>query len=343
MHQQDYLISSKKYPAYFDTDFSYLEKLVLKQNAIIITDENVAPNHTNKLIGWKSIVVRAGEEHKQQATIDYIIKELITLKADRDTFIIGVGGGVVTDMAGYAASVYMRGVKFAFVPTTILAMADAAIGGKNGIDVGLYKNLVGTINQPQFLLFDYSFLQTLSHEQFVNGFAEIIKHACIKDDHLFTFLEENTLSFFKSDTQKIDKLIKQNVTIKYNVVANDEFEKGDRKLLNFGHTIGHAIENIYSLPHGHAVSIGMAAACIISEKINNFSPAETEQIISLLKKYHLPVTINFDKEKVWEILILDKKKSGNYINFVLLNKIGNAVVKAVPLDQLREIFNNIQL
>ncbi len=137
------------------------------------------------LNGWQTIVIKAGEEHKQQSTVDYIIQQLIEKEADRNTFIVGVGGGVVTDITGYAASVYMRGLKFGFVPTTILAMVDASIGGKNGVDVGVYKNLVGLIKQPEFLLFDYSLLETLPGEQWVNGFAEVIKHACIKDAGCF--------------------------------------------------------------------------------------------------------------------------------------------------------------
>jgi 3-dehydroquinate synthase len=149
-----------------------------------------------------------------------------------------VGGGVVTDITGYAASVYMRGLKFGFVPTSVLAMVDASIGGKNGVDVGIYKNLVGLIKQPDFLLYDYSLLQTLPNDQWVNGFAEIIKHACIKDQQLFSMLENETLESFQSDKNKLAALIEKNVQIKTEVVLKDEFENGDRRLLNFGHTLG---------------------------------------------------------------------------------------------------------
>src|SRR6185436_3555966 len=175
MHQENYLVSSKKVTCYFDADFSCLEKLVSKQSTVLVTDEHVLFRHAKKFEGWKTISIRPGEEYKQQTTADYLIKQLIKLKADRETFIIGIGGGVVTDIAGYVASIYMRGVKFGFIPTTILAMVDASLGGKNGIDVGLHKNLVGTINQPEFLLYDYSFLSTLPADQWVNGFAEVIK------------------------------------------------------------------------------------------------------------------------------------------------------------------------
>jgi 3-dehydroquinate synthase len=342
MHQEDYLVSSKKVSCYFDTDFSYLENLVSKNNAVLITDEHVLAQHSAKFDGWKTISIKAGEQYKQQSTADALIKKLIDHKADRATFIIGIGGGVVTDITGYVASVYMRGIKFGFIPTTILAMVDAALGGKNGVDVGLYKNLVGTITQPEFLLYDYSFLTTLPHDQWVNGFAEIIKHACIKDEMLFSYLENNSLDFFTSSIEKNDLLIKKNVEIKYSLVTNDELETGDRKLLNFGHTLGHAIENIYTLPHGYAVSIGISAACIISEQLNNFSSSEKERVIFLLQKYHLPVTINFNKEKIWELLLLDKKKYGDTLNFILLDKIGQATIKPVPLAQLSQIINDMQ-
>lgn len=340
MHQENYFFSSQKFSCYFNTDFSYLEKLVSKEDTVIITDENIVASHANKFNGWKIIVIKPGEQNKQQATIDYIINELINIKADRGTFIVGVGGGVVTDVAGFVASIYMRGVKFAFVPTTILAMVDASIGGKNGIDVGIYKNLVGAVKQPEFLLFDYSFLETLPQDQWINGFAEIIKHACIKDENLFACLENNPLDFFQSSIESIHELVKKNVDIKCNIVSNDEFETGERKLLNFGHTLGHAIENIYELPHGSAISIGMVAACNISAEINNFPTTDIARVTRLLRAYHLPVELHYNDDRVWEVLLMDKKRSGNTMNFVLLNKIGEAIVTPIPLTKLRQLVKN---
>jgi 3-dehydroquinate synthase len=333
--------SEKKVTYYFDADFSFLEQLVSKEKTIIITDENVFKLQQSKFDGWRTIVIRAGEEYKQQSTVDFIISRLIEMKADRKTFIIGVGGGVVTDITGYAASVYMRGLKFAFVPTTILAMVDAAIGGKNGVDVGLYKNLVGLIKQPEFLLFDYTLLQTLPSEQWINGFAEVIKHACIKDALLFATLEKFTLHDFTADQTLIAELIERNVKIKTTVVVNDEFEQGDRKLLNFGHTIGHAIENMHQLLHGHAISIGMIAACNLSEQLNGFSFEEAKRIVQLLAKYHLPVDMEIEYEKVFEILKMDKKRNGDTMDFILLNKIGDAVIKPIQLEALQKHLKEI--
>jgi shikimate kinase / 3-dehydroquinate synthase len=324
---------------YFDADFSYLEKIVSKEKTVLITDENVFAAQQAKFEGWQTIVIKAGEQYKQQATVDGIIQQLIEKEADRNTFIVGVGGGVVTDVSGYAASVYMRGLKFGFVPTTILAMVDASIGGKNGVDVGAYKNLVGLIKQPEFLLFDYSLLQTLPTAEWINGFAEVIKHACIKDANLFSLLEKNSIENFQSDAALLAALIEKNVQIKTTVVVADEFEKGDRKLLNFGHTLGHAVENIYQLPHGHAVSVGMVAACTISVAINNFDPAEKEKVKQLIEQYQLTSSISFDKESIWNLLKMDKKRVSSEMNFILLNKIGEGIIKPIPMQQLENLIS----
>lgn len=335
----EHQFSEKKVAYYFDADFQHLEQIVDKDHTILITDENVYACQREKFNGWKTIVIKAGEEFKQQAAVDKIFEQLIAFEADRKTFIVGVGGGVVTDITGYAAGVYMRGVRFGFVPTSILAMVDAAIGGKNGVDVGVYKNLAGLIRQPEFLLFDYSLLHSLPAAHWVNGFAEIIKHACIKDASLFEQLENETLESFQEDHKKLAGLIERNVQIKTDVVLKDEFEMGDRKLLNFGHTLGHAIENHYQLLHGHAISIGMVAACAISFAINDFSFGERDRVTRLIEKYHLPAYLQFDRDKVWEILKMDKKRTGNEMNFVLLNKIGEAIIRPIAFSKLKELIN----
>lgn len=324
---------------YFDTSFAYLEQIVDRDKTFIITDTNVFESNQQLFEGWQTIILPAGEAHKQQATVNFIIDELITRNADRTSFIVGVGGGVVTDITGFAASIYLRGVKFAFVPTTILSMVDAAIGGKNGVDVGIYKNLVGLIKQPEFLLFDYSLLKTLPHAEWINGFAEVIKHACIKDAALFALLEQESIESFQADKSKLADLIERNVQIKTTVIVNDEFEKGDRKLLNFGHTLGHAIENLYLLPHGHAVSIGMIVACTISESTNNFSVSATNKIKALLKKYHLPTQYLYDKQKIWAMLKMDKKRVSNSMNFILLNSIGEAIIQPIDMKELENLIH----
>jgi len=334
-----YRFSGKTTTYYFDVELAYLEKLVDKAQAVILTDDNVFRSHQKKFKGWNTIVIQAGEAFKVQDTVNSVIGQLIAMGADRKTFLIGIGGGVVTDIAGYVAAVYMRGISFGFLPTSILAMVDASIGGKNGIDVGLYKNLVGTIRQPEFLLYDFSLLKSLPDEEWVNGFAEIIKHAAIKDVALFRELEKNKLSVYKKDKAALAKLIRRNVVIKSDVVEKDEFEHGDRRMLNFGHTLGHAIENLYELSHGQAISIGMAVAGLISEEYTNFS--DTDRLTDALKRYGLPTQMDFDAKEVMNLLRMDKKKVRDSMNYVLLNKIGQAVVKPIPIVQLDKLLQSI--
>src|SRR6266536_1619405 len=199
MKKLTYKFSNSSADYYLAYGISHLKKIVDQKKSIVITDENVFNNHGKRFKNWNVIILKPGEEYKIQSTVDSIIEQLIKMEADRKTTLIGVGGGVVTDITGYAASVYMRGIKFGFIPTTILAMVDASIGGKNGIDVGVYKNMVGTINQPSFILHDLIFLNTLPDTEWQNGFAEIIKHACIKDAAMFKELEANSLKQYQSN------------------------------------------------------------------------------------------------------------------------------------------------
>ncbi|MCE2844868.1 MAG: 3-dehydroquinate synthase [Sediminibacterium sp.] len=318
-----------------DGSFTAIDKLVDKTQAIYITDENIYALHQKKFKGKKTIVIPAGEEHKQQATVDFIIEALLNFGANRQAVLIGVGGGVVTDMVGYVAGVYMRGVAVGFVPTTILAMVDASIGGKNGIDIGLYKNMVGLIRQPQFLVYDLDFLKSLPPHQWENGFAEIIKHAAIKDAKMMKELSVNNVSFYQKNKKALASLIERNVQIKVNVVQKDEFEKGDRKLLNFGHTIGHAIENQHVLLHGHAISIGMVYAAKISQVLTGFS--ETNILVETLKKYGLPTAMHFDIQEAMQVMQKDKKKASAGMQYVVLQKIGKAVSETIPMKSLEKL------
>ncbi len=341
MRKATYVFSQRKVVCIFDEIFDEVTVGCKKDQAVIITDDNVFNLHSSKMEGFRLIKIEAGEKFKRQFTVDRIIKELLEMEVDKQTLIIGIGGGVVTDIAGYVASIYKRGVRLALVPTTILSMVDAAIGGKNGVDVAVYKNMVGTVYQPELIFYDYRFLETLPVKEWVNGFAEIIKHACIKDEILFNTLEKYSLHEIQSDSTLISSLIEQNVNIKMDVVTKDEYEKADRKLLNFGHTIGHAIENLHQLSHGHAVSIGIVAACTLSEKVNGLHFNDARRVVELLAKYHLPVDIETDYNKVFEVLRMDKKREGDIMHFVLLNKIGQAEAKPVTMEYLKENLKNI--
>ena len=326
--------SSASVDVYFHGSFNLLSKLVDKKNAVIITDENIFSAHRSKFRNWNVITLKPGEAFKIQLTADAIIEQLIGFQADRSTTLIGVGGGVVTDLTGYVAAIYMRGIRCGFVPTSLLAMVDASIGGKNGVDVGDYKNLVGSICQPAFLLYDYSFLKTLPDIEWSNGFAEIIKHACILDQSSFKLLMQNDLQTIKKNKKLLASIIEKNVLLKSLLVKKDEFEKGDRKLLNFGHTLGHALETQYELTHGQAVALGMVFASWLSEQILGLK--KSIEIIQVLSKYKLPTIASFDAERVFNVLTMDKKRVSDKMNFVLLEKIGKGVVYPIKLDKLRK-------
>jgi 3-dehydroquinate synthase len=324
---------------YLAYGINHLKKITDPKATVLITDEHVFKAHAKRFKGWNTIVLKPGEEFKVQATVDAIIAKLLEMEADRKTTLVGVGGGVITDLTGYVASVFMRGLRFGFIPTSILALVDASIGGKNGIDVGMYKNMVGVIRQPSFILHDMVFLNSLPQTQWENGFAEIIKHACIKDAGLFASLETNTLKTYMGRQKAICELVQHNAILKTKVVQRDEFEKGERRLLNFGHTLGHALETQYELLHGQAISIGMAYACHISEQLAGFK--QTGRVISVLEKYNLPAYASFDKQKVFNVLKMDKKRERQEMNYVLLEKIGKGVVKSISLKQLEKIIQDL--
>ena len=306
---------------------------------MFITDDNVFKHHQKRFKGYNTFVLKAGEEFKTQQTVDSVIEQLIAFEADRKTILVGVGGGVVTDITGYVASVYMRGIQFGFVPTTLLSLVDASIGGKNGIDVGLYKNIVGVTRQPSFILHDLIFLNTLPESEWQNGFAEIIKHACIKDAAMFKQLQNHDLKYYRSKKKELCLLIQRNAKIKLSIVKKDEFEKADRKLLNFGHTLGHALENQYELSHGQAISIGMTYASEISNQLLGFK--QTDLVVKVLEQYGLPTYASFNKNKVMTVLKMDKKRERKDINYILLEKIGKGIVLPIPLTDLENIISKL--
>ena len=339
MNKQTFKFSSSSTNIFFANGISHLKEIIDVKHAVLVTDENVFKHHQKRFKGFNTIVLKAGEEFKTQQTVDSVIQQLITFEADRKSILVGVGGGVVTDITGYVASVYMRGIQFGFVPTTLLSLVDASIGGKNGIDVGVYKNIVGVTRQPLFILHDLIFLNTLPESEWQNGFAEIIKHACIKDAAMFKQLQSHDLKYYRSKKKELCLLIQRNAKIKLNVVQKDEFEQADRKLLNFGHTLGHALENQYELSHGQAISIGMTYASEISEQLLGFK--QTESVVKVLEQYGLPTYANFNKQKVFDVLKMDKKRARKEMNYILLEKIGKGIVLPIPLNDLEKIITKL--
>lgn len=339
MVKQTYKFATTSTEVYFDGKFSQLKQLVDQKNAVVITDEHVFNAHAAKFRQWNTIVLKPGEQYKIQQTVDALIDQLIELGADRTTTLVGVGGGVVTDITGYTASVYMRGIRFGFVPTTLLAMVDASIGGKNGIDVGIYKNMVGAIRQPAFLLYDISLLSSLPLHEWQNGFAEIIKHGAIRDAVMFRALATHDVAWYQRRKKDCTELIKRNARIKIKIVQQDEFETGDRKLLNFGHTLGHALENQYELSHGQAISIGMTYAAEVSRQLTGFRG--TQEVVALLEQYGLPTYASFNLKKVFKVLKADKKKERQELHFILLKRIGAATIQKIPFVELEKMLGGI--
>lgn len=321
---------------HFNEPFAKFKEIVGGRKVVFVTDSNVYALYGPMFEGANLIVVPAGESSKTWSSLQHITEQLIQLEADRSSILIGVGGGVITDLTGFTASVYMRGIRFGFVPTTLLGMVDAAIGGKNGVNVGLHKNMLGTITQPEFILIDTGFLQTLPELEWSNGFAEVIKYGCIFDRLLFDQLSTSNLSFFASNLPKTIGVIEACVAWKNKTVQEDQNERGSRKLLNFGHTVGHAIEKLHELPHGHAVSIGMMVACFLSEKQAGLSGEATKMLRQTLLQYQLPTTIAYDADKILQVLKMDKKRSNEQVDFILLEAIGRSRIQSLSFDIIRE-------
>lgn len=321
---------------HFQSSFAQLWDICDPANTILVTDATIAELYPDHFKSKKVIVTPPGEQSKDLATISRLADDLLRVGATRKTTLVGVGGGVITDLTGFLASVYMRGVRFGFVPTTLLAMVDAAIGGKNGVNLGLHKNILGAIRQPEFILYDTSLLQTLPDAGWSNGFAEIIKYGLVFDAGLLAELSANNIQYYRQHANALQSLIERCATWKNKVVAADEHERGDRKLLNFGHTAGHAIETLCSLPHGCAVAIGMIIACLVSEKVMALSPGVIAQLRFLLQRYYLPVRQPVNVPEVMTLLKSDKKRVDDMIDFIVLAAAGHGVIRTLTFDSIEK-------
>ena len=315
---------------------AHLARYLPARPPIIITDENVAARYADQFPSGHVITIGTGEGIKTLDTVQRIYAELVALEADRSCCIVGVGGGIVCDITGFVASTYLRGVPFGFVATTLLAQVDASVGGKNGVNFAGYKNMVGTFNQPEFVLCDLELLRTLPEAQLQCGFAEIVKHAAIADAAMFADLEKNAQRALDLDRQVIEDLVYRSLVIKAAIVNQDEKETGERRKLNFGHTFGHAIEKVTGIPHGQAVSIGMAIAARLSRQREMMTDEENDRLLALLAKLHLPTQMAFDRQAVLEALGKDKKRENQSVHFVLLQGLGHAVVTDIALAELRQ-------
>lgn len=324
----------------FDLLPEYLVDIGIKDKKIcIITDDNVSKLYLDEVRGIFSnitsklshIVIPHGETNKNLDTINTIYKRLLNEKLDRDSVLIALGGGVTGDMVGYASATYMRGIHFIQIPTTLLSQVDSSIGGKTGVDFDGYKNVIGAFHQPKLVYVNTSTLQTLPKREFSAGIGEIIKHGLIADKDYFDFIKSNYNEINNLEDNSLEELISRSCLIKSNVVSQDEHEKGVRAILNFGHTIGHAVERLldFKLLHGECVAIGMVAATYLSHIKGQINVDELRDVKECIKSFNLPVKIDqLDENTIYKDLFYDKKTKNDTLNFILLKGIGNCEIKS---------------
>lgn len=306
------------------------------QSVILITDVNVEKMYRKEFPDYPVITIQTGEKIKTQKTIEFIIDEMLTLGADRHTFIVGIGGGIVCDISGYVASIFMRGIAFGYVSTTLLSQVDASIGGKTGINFRGYKNMIGVFSQPQFVLCDINLLASLPEEEIKSGLIEIVKHAIINDVTEFNYIEDNLEKILAIDIPTLKHLITRSVQIKAAIVTQDERERGERKKLNLGHTIGHAIESIAEIPHGYAVAIGLIMTAKISHQSGFCSDKTLYKITNLINTLQLSTTTNIETSRLIEVIQKDKKKRMSTIDFIAIRSIGDVCINSVSFLELEQ-------
>ncbi len=309
--------------------------------AVIVTDATVRRLHGMRFPASEVIEIGLGEESKTLGTVAEVYNAFLRLGVDRSSQVVAIGGGIVCDVAGFAASTYLRGLRFGFVPTTLLSQVDAGVGGKNGVNLNGYKNLVGTFTQPAFVLCDPDLLGTLPEAELQNGFAEVIKQAAVGDASFFSFLETHSQEALHLDRGVIEQTIYSCLKIKAAIVSRDERESGERRKLNFGHTLGHAVEKAHNPGHGRAVSLGMRAASRLSAAMGLLPQGDVERIERLLAAFGLPLSMEINAGLVRDALWKDKKKEGREIHFVLLEGIGNARIVSISVDALGGVIDDL--
>lgn len=327
----------------------WLRELGLKGTGIVVSDATVGQLYGPRVIsslkdaGFNAALytMPAGEEHKNLDEVRKIYSEMLKLGLDRGSFAISLGGGVVSDITGFAAATFVRGIHFIQIPTSLLAQVDASVGGKVGVNLPQGKNLIGSFYQPRGVLIDPSVLTTLARRQLSSGFAEVIKHAVIRDAAHFDFLEKNFTRALSLDAPCLEKIIGRSCEIKSEIVARDEREGGVRMTLNFGHTIGHALETVTgyrSYTHGEAVAIGMAHAAAIAARYAFLSREDYHRIVRLIESFGLPVRMEgVSAADILAAMRRDKKMRDGQVNFVLPRRIGEVfVTDEVSEDAVRE-------
>ena len=305
---------------------------------VVITDANIDRLYPNLVRRFEHIIVGQGEVCKSLQTVERVYRELMAMGADRSTFILGIGGGIVTDIAGYVAATYMRGVEFGFVSTTLLGQVDASIGGKNGVNVADYKNMVGTFRHPRFVIADVEMLRTLPKRELRAGMAEVVKSAIIADVELFERLERCGEAIYDS-VEDMQEAMLGAVAVKANIVKEDEREGGVRRLLNLGHTLGHAIEKCtHEVNHGEAVAIGMSLVAHAAVRRGDLGEDVAERIDRVLMQLGLKLEMPVTMTEMLREVKYDKKKKNNTIRLIVPKRIGKCAVVEMSFEELEQLF-----
>lgn len=316
-----------------------LKEYLPEARIFIITDDNVRRLYGEAFPQATVLSIIPGEQSKTVSVIEDLCHRLISAGADRHSFILGFGGGVVCDLSGVVASLYMRGVRHGFVSTTLLSQVDASIGGKNGVNLGLYKNIIGTFKQPEFVICDQEMLASLPEEEYISGVGELIKHAVIRDRNLFFEISENLQKLLDRDPEYLEDIIFRSVKVKARIVASDPHERGLRMMLNFGHTFGHPLEMTSGLLHGIAVMKGMAVASELSVWAGELQPVEHRLLLKMLSRLGIP-TDEVLPPGIMDMIARDKKSTTGYVYAVLLRAIGKAVVRKISLSEIEHFLKS---
>ncbi|HHV28669.1 3-dehydroquinate synthase [Acetivibrio mesophilus] len=341
-------LQDRSYPIYINTDYAQIDKCIhsarLTGKLVLITDTNVDRYQAQECekaffeAGYEisKFAIPAGEENKNLETVRDIYKYLLSLKLDRSATLIALGGGVVGDITGFAAATFLRGINFVQIPTTLLAQSDSSVGGKVGVDFEGSKNIVGAFYQPKFVYINVNSLKTLPERELRSGLAEVVKHGIIMDDEFYEYIDYNVHKIFNYDESVLQYIAKKNCSIKASVVEKDEKEGDLRAILNFGHTIGHAIETVmdFSLLHGECVSLGIIGAMRMSQYLEMIDEHTVNRVKGTLEKIGLPTRLEgIDVDSVYRQMFYDKKIKGNKLTFVLPRKKIGEVIQCTIDDE----------
>jgi len=317
-------------------------ELLPESGVVIVTDDNICRLYGDRFPDVPVFIVSHGEESKKLQVIEHLAEKLLDAGIDRNGFILAVGGGVVSDLAGFLASIYMRGIRCGYISTSLLSQVDASTGGKNGVNLGGTKNILGNIRQPEFVFCDPVMLLSLPEDEYLSGLAELIKTAVIGDKELFELIDLNYKGIIDRDHNLLTTLVGKSVSFKASVVSVDEREAGLRRILNFGHTYGHAIEMQMHVKHGFAVAAGMELATDYSYERGLIALSEKERIINMLNRFGLLEKHNIPDDQIDRLILHDKKKSGTGINFVFTVGIGEAMVEKVSIAEVIDFYKRFR-